>query len=72
MLWGDANMSSDQINTDHFVNLPDLNDNEFIEFRINFARSILLSLLSQKKLTLAQFECCMEKVIRRNTVPPIS
>lgn len=35
------------------------------EFKINFQRAILLSLLKSHKLTRAQFEACMDKVVQK-------
>lgn len=34
------------------------------DFKINFQRAILLSLLESCKLTQAQFEACMDKVVQ--------
>ena len=33
------------------------------DFKINFQRAILLSLLESRKLTQSQFEACMDKVV---------
>ena len=35
------------------------------DFKINFQRAILLSLLESRKLTQAQFEACMDKVVQK-------
>ncbi len=35
------------------------------DFKINFQRAILLSLLESRKLTQSQFEACMDKVIQK-------
>jgi len=35
------------------------------DFKINFQRAILLSLLESRKLTQTQFEICMDKVVQK-------
>ena len=35
------------------------------DFKINFQRAILRSLLESRKLTQAQFEACMDKVVQK-------
>lgn len=42
------------------------------DFKINFQRAILLSLLESRKLTQAQFEACMDKVIQKYAARPRS
>ena len=39
------------------------------DFKINFQRAILLSLLESRKLTQAQFEACMDKVVQKYSAP---
>ena len=39
-------------------------------FNVNFQRAILLSLLGSKKLTQAQFEACMDKVVQKYAARP--
>lgn len=46
---------------------PDLDAPKEGVFRVGFMKSILLSLLEQKKLTQAQYERCMEKVRQKYT-----
>lgn len=44
---------------------PDIDKPECNEFKINFQRAILLSLLENHKLTQAQYEACMDKVVQK-------
>jgi len=41
---------------------PDLDSKEYFAFRVQFQKAILLSLLEQKKITMAQYEVCLKKV----------
>ena len=43
---------------------PDIDKLDCKDFKINFQRAILLSLLESRKLTQAQFEACMDKVVQ--------
>lgn len=43
---------------------PDIDKLDCKDFKINFQRAILLSLLENRKLTQAQFEACMDKVVQ--------
>lgn len=49
---------------------PDIDKIDCQEFNVNFQRAILLSLLESKKLTQAQFEACMDKVVQKYAVRP--
>lgn len=53
-----------------YTDTPDLNRLEYQEFRFNFQRSILLSLLSNGKLSQSQFDCCVEKLTRQYAKVP--
>ncbi len=44
---------------------PDIDKLDCKDFKINFQRAILLSLLESRKLTQAQFEACMDKVVQK-------
>lgn len=53
-----------------FTETPELDTYEYKVFREGFMKSILLSLLAQNKLTQAEYECCMEKVLRKYADTP--
>ncbi|MFG6331357.1 MAG: hypothetical protein K1W28_05950 [Lachnospiraceae bacterium] len=44
---------------------PEIDKLDGKDFKINFQRAILLSLLESRKLTQAQFEACMDKVVQK-------
>ena len=44
---------------------PDIAKLDCKDFKINFQRAILLSLLESRKLTQTQFEACMDKVVQK-------
>ena len=44
---------------------PDIDKLDCKDFKINFQRAILLSLLESRKLTQTQFEACMDKVVQK-------
>ena len=44
---------------------PDIDKLNCEDFKINFQRAILRSLLESRKLTQAQFEACMDKVVQK-------
>ncbi len=44
---------------------PDIDKLDCKDFKINFQRAILLSLLESHKLTPSQFEACMDKVVQK-------
>ena len=44
---------------------PDIDKRDCKDFKINFQRAILLSLLESRKLTQTQFEACMDKVVQK-------
>ena len=44
---------------------PDIDKLDRKDFKIDFQRAILLSLLESRKLTQAQFEACMDKVVQK-------
>ncbi|GFI16417.1 hypothetical protein IMSAG249_02522 [Lachnospiraceae bacterium] len=46
----------------NFAELPDLNREEYREFRFHFQQSILLSLLMNEKLTRQQYDSCLAKL----------
>lgn len=46
---------------------PDIDEPDYKNFKINFQRAILLSLLESRKLTQPQFEACMDKVVQKYT-----
>ncbi len=48
---------------------PDIDKLDCKDFKINFQRAILLSLLESRKLTQAQFEACMDKVVQKYSAP---
>lgn len=51
---------------------PDARMLENPDFKINFQRAILLSLFESRKLTQAQYEACMDKVVQKYAVRPRS
>lgn len=51
---------------------PELDSCEYNGFREGFMKSVLLSLLTQGKLTQIQYECCVEKVMRKCADTPLS
>mgnify|MGYP006962066049 FL=1 len=44
---------------------PEIDKLDGKDFKISFQRAILLSLLESCKLTQAQFEACMDKVVQK-------
>ena len=44
---------------------PEIDKLDGKDFKINFQRAILLSLLESRKLTQTQFEICMDKVVQK-------
>lgn len=44
---------------------PEIDKLDGKDFKINFQRAILLSLLESRKLTQAQFEACMDKAVQK-------
>ena len=44
---------------------PNIDKLDCKDFKINFQRAILLSLLESRKLTQTQFEACMDKVVQK-------
>ena len=44
---------------------PSIDKLDCKDFKINFQRAILLSLLESRKLTQTQFEICMDKVVQK-------
>lgn len=52
--------------------IPDLDSCEYNGFREGFMKSVLLSLLTQGKLTQIQYERCIEKVMRKCADTPIT
>lgn len=44
---------------------PDIDKLDCKDFKINFQRAILLSLLESHKLTQVQFSACMDKVVQK-------
>lgn len=51
-----------QGHADNYVEQPNLDKAEYLEFRFHFQKSILLSLLASKSLTQQQYDSCMEKL----------
>lgn len=47
------------------VEQPGIDKLDCKDFKINFQRAILRSLLGSRKLTQAQFEACMDKVVQK-------
>lgn len=47
------------------IEQPNLDKTEYWEFRFNFQKSILLSLLASGKLTQQQYDSCMEKLVQK-------
>lgn len=52
---------------------PDLDKEEYWEFRLNFQKGLLISLLVSEKLTQNQYDCCVEMLERKyiRTMPEI-
>ena len=48
---------------------PDIDKPDYRDFKINFQRAILLSLLESRRLTQSQFESCMDKVVQKYSTP---
>lgn len=53
------------------VENPDLDGSGYRLFRAHFQKSVLLSLFERNLLTRAQYECCVEKVERKYSKPPL-
>lgn len=49
---------------------PQLNSCEYYGFGKSFMKSVLLSLMTQGRLTQIQYECCVEKVMRKYADTP--
>lgn len=58
--------------TYNYNNQPDLDQEEYWEFRFHFQKSILLSLLAGGSLTQQQYDSCMEKLALKYANPQLA
>lgn len=55
-----------------FTGQPNIDAADCQDFKINFQRALLLSLMENQKLTQDQFEACMDKVVQKYAARSLS